>query len=50
MLYTQLLRDKLSDLLSEAGTLSEAADRLAAEEDVFFLRAVFAVPTAAPGD
>ncbi len=36
MLYTQLLRDKLSDLLSEAGTLAEAADRLAAEEDVFF--------------
>jgi len=36
MLYTQLLRDKLSQLLSEAETLSEAADRLAAEEDVFF--------------
>jgi MoxR-like ATPase len=36
MLYTQLLRDKLSDLLSAAGTLSDAADRLAAEEDVFF--------------
>jgi MoxR-like ATPase len=36
MLYTQLLRDKLSDLLAEAGTLTEAADRLADEEDVFF--------------
>jgi len=36
MLYTQLLRDKLSDLLAEAETLAEAADRLAAEEDVFF--------------
>ncbi|GAB4530843.1 MAG: MoxR family ATPase [Anaerolineae bacterium] len=36
MLYTQLLRDKLHDLLADAGTLSEAADRLAAEEDVFF--------------
>ncbi len=36
MLYTQLLRDKLADLLAEAGTLGEAADRLAAEEDVFF--------------
>jgi len=36
MLYTQLLRDKLSDVLADAGTLSEAADRLAAEEDVFF--------------
>jgi MoxR-like ATPase len=36
MLYTQLLRDKLSQLLADAGTLSEAADRLAKEEDVFF--------------
>ena len=36
MLYTQLLRDKLSDLLAQAETLGEAADRLAAEEDVFF--------------
>ncbi|MAS36609.1 MAG: ATPase [Anaerolineaceae bacterium] len=36
MLYTQLLRDKLSELLAAAGTLSEAADRLAQEEDVFF--------------
>ncbi len=36
MLYTQLLRDKLSQLLSAAETLAAAADRLAAEEDVFF--------------
>lgn len=36
MLYTQLLRDKLSDMLSSAGTLREAADRLGAEESVFF--------------
>ena len=36
MLYTQLLRDKLSQLLSDAETLSAAADRLANEEDVFF--------------
>jgi MoxR-like ATPase len=36
MLYTQLLRDKLSDLLSNAGTLAEAADRLGKEENVFF--------------
>jgi len=36
MLYTQLLRDKLQDLLRDAATLAEAADRLAAEEDVFF--------------
>jgi MoxR-like ATPase len=36
LLYTQLLRDKLSDLLSGAQSLGEAADKLAAEEDVFF--------------
>ena len=36
MLYTQLLRDKLQETLSGAGSLVEAADRLAAEEDVFF--------------
>ncbi len=36
LLYTQLLRDKLNDTLGKAGTLAEAADRLAREEDVFF--------------
>ncbi len=36
MLYTQLLRDKLSELLSEAETLTQAADRLAQEDNVFF--------------
>lgn len=36
LLYTQLLRDKLNDLLAGADTLAEAADRVAAEEDVFF--------------
>jgi MoxR-like ATPase len=36
LLYTQLLRDKLGDLLSSAASLREAADRLADEEDVFF--------------
>ena len=36
MLYTQLLRDTLRDVLSDAGSLSEAAERLAMEEDVFF--------------
>jgi MoxR-like ATPase len=36
MLYTQLLRDKLSDLLRGANSLTEAADRLSEEEDVFF--------------
>jgi len=36
MLYTQLLRDKLSQILSGAESLTEAADRLGQEEDVFF--------------
>src|SRR5947209_18067072 len=36
MLYTQLLRDKLQDLLTGSATLAEAADRLGKEEDVFF--------------
>src|SRR5713226_6029246 len=36
MLYTQLLRDKLQDVLKDSKTLAQAADKLAAEEDVFF--------------
>ncbi len=36
LLYTQLLRDKLNDTLGKAGSLAEAADKLASEEDVFF--------------
>lgn len=36
MLYTQLLRDKLQDVLAGAQTLRQAADRLAQEDDVFF--------------
>ena len=36
MLYTQLLRDKLSDIVSGTMSLKEAADRIAAEEEVFF--------------
>jgi len=36
MLYTQLLRDKLSELLSGSTSLAQAADKLAGEEDVFF--------------
>ncbi len=36
MLYTQLLRDKLQDLMKDSGSLREAADRLGQEEDVFF--------------
>jgi len=36
LLYTQLLRDRLQKTLSKSKTLGESADRLAAEEDVFF--------------
>ena len=36
MLYTQLLRDKLQDVLADAQTLTQAADQLAKEDDLFF--------------
>ncbi len=36
LLYTQILKDKLSTLLENEKTLSAAVDRLSAEEDVFF--------------
>ena len=36
LLYTQLLRDKLQETLSNAESLKVAADRLMAEEDIFF--------------
>jgi MoxR-like ATPase len=36
LLYTQLLRQKLQDTLKKTKTLSDAADRLAEEDDVFF--------------
>jgi MoxR-like ATPase len=36
MLYTQLLRAKLEDVIGDAVSLGEAADRIAAEEEVFF--------------
>lgn len=36
LLYTQLLRDKLHETLDGTQSLTEAADRLAGEEDVFF--------------
>jgi MoxR-like ATPase len=36
LLYTQLLREKLHETLEDASSLTEAADRLADEEDVFF--------------
>jgi MoxR-like ATPase len=36
MLYTQLLRDTLRNVLGDVNSLAEAANRLAKEEDVFF--------------
>ena len=36
MLYTQLLRAKLEDVVGDAVSLRDAADRIAAEEEVFF--------------
>ncbi len=36
MLYTQLLRETLQEVLKSAESLAEAAERLAQEEDVFF--------------
>ena len=36
LLYTQLLREKLHDTLADTGSLRDATDRLAQEEDVFF--------------
>ncbi len=36
MLYTQLLRDTLQNILGDVNSLADAAQRLAQEEDVFF--------------
>jgi MoxR-like ATPase len=36
MLYTQLLRDKVSDVIRDAGNLKSAADALGKEENAFF--------------
>lgn len=36
LLYTQLLKDQVSQAMAGANTLTEAADRVAAEESVFF--------------
>ena len=36
LLYTQMLRDKIGDVVREADTLAEAVDRIAAHEDAFF--------------
>ncbi|MFO0584501.1 MAG: MoxR family ATPase [Anaeromyxobacter sp.] len=36
LLYTQLLRDRIGDAVAGAGSLAEAADRIAGEGNVFF--------------
>jgi MoxR-like ATPase len=36
LLYTQILKDKIGEILAPAGTLREAVDRIAGEENVFF--------------
>lgn len=36
LLYTQILKDRVSETIADAGTLAEAADRVGAEDSVFF--------------
>jgi MoxR-like ATPase len=36
LLYTQLLKDKIAEMIAGAGTLSEAAERIARSDDLFF--------------
>jgi MoxR-like ATPases len=36
LLYTQMVKEKISDLISGARTLEDAVDRIAAQEDAFF--------------
>ena len=36
LLYTQILRDKIAELLGEAGSLAEAVDAVSAQESLFF--------------
>jgi MoxR-like ATPase len=36
LLYTQILKDKISEVLGGAASLQEAVDRIAREDDVFF--------------
>lgn len=36
LLYTQVLKDKIGELVADAETLGEAVDRIAAQESVFF--------------
>lgn len=36
LLYTQMVKDKIDDVISGANTLSDAVDRIASQEDAFF--------------
>jgi MoxR-like ATPase len=36
LLYTQILRDKIADVVSGAASLADAVERIAAEDDAFF--------------
>jgi MoxR-like ATPase len=36
LLYTQILKDKISEVIGGARTLAQAVDRIASEDDVFF--------------
>ncbi|MFQ5515789.1 MAG: AAA family ATPase [Myxococcota bacterium] len=36
LLYTQMLRDKIGEVIEGAGSLKQAAERIAREDDVFF--------------
>ncbi len=36
LLYTQILKDKIGEVVGDAGSLKEAVDRIAREDDVFF--------------
>jgi MoxR-like ATPase len=43
LLYTQLLRDKISEIIADAATIADAVDRIAAQDSVFFSE-VFLTP------
>jgi MoxR-like ATPase len=36
LLYTQMVKDRINDIISVASTLTEAVDQIAAQEDAFF--------------
>ena len=36
LLYTQMVKDKISEIISDADSLEEAVDRIACQEDAFF--------------